>query len=97
MTTCPLFQLVSVLVLLLAPAFTSCVPLLLPLDCSDIYNHDSSRPSGVYTIYPIGATSAVQVHFVLCGTQVEMIKVLFMVVRQISSRAVQLIAILHIL
>ncbi|XP_068455388.1 microfibril-associated glycoprotein 4-like [Clinocottus analis] len=36
--------------------------LVLPLDCSDIHNHDSSRPSGVYTIYPIGSTSAVQVY-----------------------------------
>uniref|UniRef100_A0A3Q2W213 Microfibril associated protein 4 n=1 Tax=Haplochromis burtoni TaxID=8153 RepID=A0A3Q2W213_HAPBU len=41
----------------------SCAPLVLPLDCSDIYNEDSSRPSGVYTIYPIGATSAVQVNW----------------------------------
>ncbi|KAF3853024.1 hypothetical protein F7725_013712, partial [Dissostichus mawsoni] len=32
-----------------------------PKDCSDIYNHDSTRPSGVYTIYPIGSISAVQV------------------------------------
>ncbi|XP_038592520.1 kinesin-like protein KIF20B [Micropterus salmoides] len=38
------------------------MPLVLPLDCSDIYNNDNSRPSGVYTIYPIGATSAVQVY-----------------------------------
>ncbi|KAM4524749.1 microfibril-associated glycoprotein 4-like isoform 1-T4 [Odontesthes bonariensis] len=51
-------------VLLLVPLLTSCtdLTLTLPLDCSDIYNSDTSRPSGVYTIYPIGATSAVQVH-----------------------------------
>ncbi|XP_059180739.1 microfibril-associated glycoprotein 4-like [Centropristis striata] len=47
--------------LLLAPPLISCTPLLLPLDCSDIYHHDNSTPSGVYTIYPIGSTSAVQV------------------------------------
>uniref|UniRef100_A0A8C9XUG1 Microfibril associated protein 4 n=1 Tax=Sander lucioperca TaxID=283035 RepID=A0A8C9XUG1_SANLU len=57
-----LFQLVSFVLLLLAPLLTSCRPLVLPGDCSDIYNNDNSRPSGVYTIYPIGATSAVQVY-----------------------------------
>ncbi|XP_070782788.1 microfibril-associated glycoprotein 4-like [Enoplosus armatus] len=55
-------ELVSVVFLLLAPVLTSCTPLVLPLDCSDIYNHDNSSHSGVYTIYPIGATSAVQVY-----------------------------------
>ncbi|XP_078135983.1 microfibril-associated glycoprotein 4-like [Sander vitreus] len=55
-------KLVSVVLVLLAPLLTSCHPLVLPVDCSDIYNHDNSRPSGVYTIYPIGATSAVQVY-----------------------------------
>ncbi|KAM9425782.1 microfibril-associated glycoprotein 4-like [Pholidichthys leucotaenia] len=34
----------------------------LHLDCSDIHKADSSRPSGVYAVYPIGATSAVQVY-----------------------------------
>uniref|UniRef100_A0A671X117 Microfibril associated protein 4 n=1 Tax=Sparus aurata TaxID=8175 RepID=A0A671X117_SPAAU len=48
--------------LLLAPVLTRCQQLVLPVDCSDIYNHDTSRPSGVFTIYPIGATSAVQVY-----------------------------------
>ena len=67
-----LFQLVSVVLLLLAPLLTSCQQLILPLDCSDIYSKDNSRPSGVYTIYPIGATSAVQVHFILSGTQVDL-------------------------
>ncbi|XP_067432433.1 microfibril-associated glycoprotein 4-like [Thunnus thynnus] len=57
-----MMELVSVVLLLLAPALTSCLPLVLPLDCSDIYNHDNTQPSGVYTIYPIGATSAVQVY-----------------------------------
>ncbi|XP_024136665.1 microfibril-associated glycoprotein 4 [Oryzias melastigma] len=46
------------LVLLLLPVLGSCSDLLLPLDCSDIHN----QPSGVYTIYPIGATSAIQVY-----------------------------------
>ncbi|XP_044194453.1 microfibril-associated glycoprotein 4-like [Thunnus albacares] len=55
-------KLVSVVLLLLAPVLTSCLSLVLPLDCSDIYHHDKSRPSGVYTIYPIGPTSAVQVY-----------------------------------
>ncbi|KAI4890781.1 hypothetical protein NFI96_012791, partial [Prochilodus magdalenae] len=38
------------------------VQLLLPLDCGDIRNYDSRQPSGVYTIYPIGSTSAVRVY-----------------------------------
>ncbi|XP_054913592.1 microfibril-associated glycoprotein 4-like [Poeciliopsis prolifica] len=54
-------KLLSALLLFLIPLWASCAPLVLPLDCSDIYNHDNSKPSGVYTIYPIGATSAVQV------------------------------------
>ncbi|KAA8588406.1 microfibril-associated glycoprotein 4 [Etheostoma spectabile] len=54
-------KLLSVVLVLLAPLLTSC-ELFLPLDCSDIYNNDNGRPSGVYTIYPIGATSAVQVY-----------------------------------
>ncbi|XP_028424294.1 microfibril-associated glycoprotein 4, partial [Perca flavescens] len=55
-------KLLSFVLLLLAPLLISCQQLVLPLDCSDIYNNDNSRPSGVYTIYPIGATSAVQVY-----------------------------------
>ncbi|KAF1373402.1 hypothetical protein PFLUV_G00238490 [Perca fluviatilis] len=55
-------KLVSVVLVLLAPLLTSCQKLVLPVDCSNIYNNDNSRPSGVYTIYPIGATSAVQVY-----------------------------------
>ncbi|XP_014872163.1 microfibril-associated glycoprotein 4-like [Poecilia latipinna] len=54
-------KLLSALLLFLIPLWVSCAPLVLPLDCSDIYNHDNRKPSGVYTIYPIGATSAVQV------------------------------------
>uniref|UniRef100_A0A8D0CSN6 Fibrinogen C-terminal domain-containing protein n=1 Tax=Sander lucioperca TaxID=283035 RepID=A0A8D0CSN6_SANLU len=60
----------AIFLVLLAPLLTSCQKLLLPVDCGDIYNDDNSRPSGVYTIYPIRATSAVQVHFILSGTQV---------------------------
>ena len=66
-----LLQLVSVFLLLLAPALTCSYRLHLPLDCSGIHHNDKSRPSGVYTIYPIKATSAVQVHFILSGTQLE--------------------------
>uniref|UniRef100_A0A8C9XAT2 Fibrinogen C-terminal domain-containing protein n=1 Tax=Sander lucioperca TaxID=283035 RepID=A0A8C9XAT2_SANLU len=61
-----------IFLVLLAPLLTSCQKLLLPVDCGDIYNDDNSRPSGVYTIYPIRATSAVQVHFILSGTQVDL-------------------------
>uniref|UniRef100_I3KSG4 Microfibril associated protein 4 n=1 Tax=Oreochromis niloticus TaxID=8128 RepID=I3KSG4_ORENI len=49
-------------VLLLVSLLTCCAPFILPLDCSDVYNQDTSRTSGVYTIYPIGATSAVLVY-----------------------------------
>ncbi|KAF3703993.1 Microfibril-associated glycoprotein 4 36 kDa microfibril-associated glycoprotein [Channa argus] len=55
-------KLASVAVLLvLLPVLSSCL-LVLPLDCTELYNQDKSRPSGVYTIFPIGATSAVQVY-----------------------------------
>ncbi|XP_008303032.1 microfibril-associated glycoprotein 4-like [Stegastes partitus] len=49
-------------VLLLVPLWTSCSGAFLPSDCSDIHDLDQSRPSGVYIIYPIGATSGVQVY-----------------------------------
>ncbi|KAF3702233.1 Microfibril-associated glycoprotein 4 36 kDa microfibril-associated glycoprotein [Channa argus] len=52
----------TLLLLLVAPLLTCCLPLVLPLDCTELYNQDNSRPSGVYTIFPIGATSAIQVH-----------------------------------
>ncbi|KAM9336980.1 microfibril-associated glycoprotein 4-like [Symphorus nematophorus] len=55
-------KLVAVVLLVLAPVLASCARIVLPVDCSDIFNHDNNRPSGVYTIYPIGATSAVQVY-----------------------------------
>ncbi|XP_051276091.1 microfibril-associated glycoprotein 4-like isoform X2 [Dicentrarchus labrax] len=50
------------ILLLLAPLLTSCIKIILPADCSDIYQQDKKQPSGVYTIYPIGSTSAVQVY-----------------------------------
>uniref|UniRef100_A0A3Q2CRY0 Microfibril associated protein 4 n=1 Tax=Cyprinodon variegatus TaxID=28743 RepID=A0A3Q2CRY0_CYPVA len=53
-------QLQVSLFLVLLPLWAIGAPVL-PLDCSDIYNYDNSRASGVYTIYPIGATSAVEV------------------------------------
>ncbi|KAM4524852.1 microfibril-associated glycoprotein 4-like isoform 1-T4 [Odontesthes bonariensis] len=49
------------LLLLLAPPMISCKTFQ-PVDCSDIHHHDNKTPSGVYTIYPIGSTSAVQVY-----------------------------------
>ncbi|KAF7203626.1 microfibril-associated glycoprotein 4 isoform X2 [Nothobranchius furzeri] len=49
--------LLPVLLLLLVPLLTSC----LPLDCDYLYSEDRTRPSGVYTIYPMGGVSGVQV------------------------------------
>uniref|UniRef100_A0A671X1H7 Microfibril associated protein 4 n=1 Tax=Sparus aurata TaxID=8175 RepID=A0A671X1H7_SPAAU len=53
---------VMILLSLLLSSLQQQHQLVLPLDCSDIHNDDRSRPSGVFTIYPIGATSAVQVY-----------------------------------
>lgn len=58
----PLLQELSLLCLLLAQLMSCCTELVLPLDCSDVHNKNPTWPSGVYTIYPIGATSAVQVN-----------------------------------
>ncbi|XP_078112127.1 microfibril-associated glycoprotein 4-like [Sander vitreus] len=55
-------KLVSVFFLLLAPLLTSCKQLLRPVDCSAIYQQDKNKPSGVYTIYPTGERSAVEVY-----------------------------------
>ncbi|XP_026224890.1 microfibril-associated glycoprotein 4-like isoform X4 [Anabas testudineus] len=55
-------KLVPALFLLLAPLLTSCSELYRPVDCSDIRQQDNSSPSGVYTIYPLGERSAVQVY-----------------------------------
>ncbi|XP_028446055.1 microfibril-associated glycoprotein 4 [Perca flavescens] len=55
-------KLVSFVLVLLAPLLSSCQQLFLPFDCSDIYHNYNSQPNGVYTIYPIVATSAVQVY-----------------------------------
>ncbi|XP_047232485.1 microfibril-associated glycoprotein 4-like isoform X1 [Girardinichthys multiradiatus] len=57
-----MMKLLSVVFLLLVPMMSRCSKLALPLDCSDVHEKNSSVPSGVYTIYPIGATSAVQVY-----------------------------------
>ncbi|XP_045898830.1 prolyl 4-hydroxylase subunit alpha-1-like, partial [Micropterus dolomieu] len=64
-------KLVSVVFLLLAPLLTSCQQLVQPVDCSDIYKQDKSVPSGVYTIYPLGERSAVQVANYGVGGQYE--------------------------
>ncbi|KAK2820170.1 hypothetical protein Q5P01_023129 [Channa striata] len=53
---------VLVLLFIIGPLMTHCVPLVLPLDCSDIYYQNKRSPSGVYTIYPVGGKSAVQVY-----------------------------------
>ncbi|XP_041818421.1 microfibril-associated glycoprotein 4-like [Chelmon rostratus] len=53
-------KLLPVVVLLLAPLLTSCSKH--PVDCSDIHQQDKHRPSSVYTIYPLGERSAVQVY-----------------------------------
>uniref|UniRef100_A0A667YFX0 Microfibril associated protein 4 n=1 Tax=Myripristis murdjan TaxID=586833 RepID=A0A667YFX0_9TELE len=55
-----LSQLESLLFLVLAPVLIHCY-CDLPADCSDIYK-DKSNTSGVYTIYPVGSTSGVQVY-----------------------------------
>uniref|UniRef100_A0A1A8EQC8 Microfibrillar-associated protein 4 n=2 Tax=Nothobranchius korthausae TaxID=1143690 RepID=A0A1A8EQC8_9TELE len=52
----------SSVLLLLAPVLISCVDVKLPVDCSDILQQNKNQPSGVYTIYPIGSTSAVEVY-----------------------------------
>ncbi|KAM9336569.1 microfibril-associated glycoprotein 4-like [Symphorus nematophorus] len=52
-------KLISVIFVLLAPVLANCA---LPKDCSDIQKQDKSRPSGVYTIYPKGCLSRVQVY-----------------------------------
>ncbi|KAM9703341.1 microfibril-associated glycoprotein 4-like [Menidia menidia] len=48
--------------LLLALMMVSCGAVQTPADCSHIHQQNKKSPSGVYTIYPIGSTSAVQVY-----------------------------------
>ncbi|RVE59252.1 hypothetical protein OJAV_G00186700 [Oryzias javanicus] len=52
----------SVLLLLLAPMLASCFVRFMPEDCMDIHNQDKEIQSGVFTIYPSGSTSAVEVY-----------------------------------
>ncbi|XP_047464997.1 microfibril-associated glycoprotein 4-like [Mugil cephalus] len=54
-------ELISLL-LLFTPMLSSCTKLIQPLDCSDIHHQDNSRQTGVYTIYPLGKRSEVQVY-----------------------------------
>uniref|UniRef100_A0A3P9HFT6 Fibrinogen C-terminal domain-containing protein n=1 Tax=Oryzias latipes TaxID=8090 RepID=A0A3P9HFT6_ORYLA len=49
-------------VLVLVPQLVGGLPGVPPVDCSDIYDQDNSRPSGVYTVYPIEDTYGVQVY-----------------------------------
>ncbi|KAF7655068.1 hypothetical protein LDENG_00061110 [Lucifuga dentata] len=51
--TSPLFQLVSAILLVLAPLLVHSYP----KDCKQIHINSPKLPNGVYTIYPIGATS----------------------------------------
>ncbi|XP_028286674.1 microfibril-associated glycoprotein 4-like isoform X2 [Parambassis ranga] len=55
-------KLLFVFILIMAPLMSSCNKLDQPLDCSNIYEQEKSKPSGVYTIYPMGDRSAVQVY-----------------------------------
>ncbi|TMS23959.1 Microfibril-associated glycoprotein 4 [Larimichthys crocea] len=49
--------------LLVLAASVRCDPeFYLPIDCDDIYRHDNSTPSGVYTIYPGGPISPLKVY-----------------------------------
>lgn len=64
--TSPLFQLVLVILLVLAPVFVHASAK--PRHCNEIHHLDQTRPSGVYTIYPIGATSGILVCFILSCT-----------------------------
>ncbi|XP_063060463.1 microfibril-associated glycoprotein 4-like [Engraulis encrasicolus] len=51
-----------VFVLLLCVPACLCADLLLPVDCSDIHTHYPTKPSGVYTIFPGGPVSPLQVY-----------------------------------
>ncbi|XP_034049304.1 microfibril-associated glycoprotein 4-like [Thalassophryne amazonica] len=53
---------IYITLLLLAPVLTFEEKPFLPQDCSDIHRQNTTQPSGVYTIYPIGATSCVEVY-----------------------------------
>ncbi|XP_026206509.1 microfibril-associated glycoprotein 4-like [Anabas testudineus] len=54
-------QVVPVVFLLLAPLLTSFNAFGKPVDCSDIHQQNKNLHSGVYTSYPLGEKSAVQV------------------------------------
>ncbi|XP_023805551.2 microfibril-associated glycoprotein 4 isoform X2 [Oryzias latipes] len=49
-------------VLVLVPQLVGGLPGVPPVDCSDIYDQDNSRASGVHTVYPIEDTYGVQVY-----------------------------------
>ncbi|XP_004086854.1 microfibril-associated glycoprotein 4-like [Oryzias latipes] len=57
-----MMKLPSVLLLLLAPMVANCFVRYLPEDCMEIHNQDKTLRSGVFTIYPSGSTSAVEVY-----------------------------------
>uniref|UniRef100_A0A3Q2DP29 Microfibril-associated glycoprotein 4-like n=1 Tax=Cyprinodon variegatus TaxID=28743 RepID=A0A3Q2DP29_CYPVA len=52
----------SSVIFFIAPLLTHCCKeVKLPVDCNHIYKENNNQPSGVYTIYPRGPTSPVQV------------------------------------
>lgn len=51
---------VSFVFIFLVPLLVTCKEVKLPADCNGIHKEDK-LPSGVYTIYPSGTTSAIQV------------------------------------
>ncbi|XP_034049303.1 microfibril-associated glycoprotein 4-like [Thalassophryne amazonica] len=53
---------VHIILLLLALVLTFGNKSFLPRDCSDIHHQNTTHPSGVYVIYPIRATSRVEVY-----------------------------------
>ncbi|XP_061564711.1 microfibril-associated glycoprotein 4-like [Cololabis saira] len=53
---------VLLMLILLASGMETCKGASLPVDCSDIHHQDKNLTNGVFTIYPAGSTSAVQVY-----------------------------------
>ncbi|XP_062395947.1 microfibril-associated glycoprotein 4-like [Sardina pilchardus] len=61
-TNAPQIRMLVLLVLALLLPASLCSSLLLPVDCADIHEHYPSKPSGVYTIFPGGPVSPLQVY-----------------------------------
>ncbi|XP_026206496.1 microfibril-associated glycoprotein 4-like [Anabas testudineus] len=58
----PTLIMLMLIFLLLLPLSVGCKHVSKPVDCSDIHKQEKSAFSGVYTIYPLGERSAVQVY-----------------------------------